>query len=189
MFLSEKGLELIKRFEGCRLQAYQDVAGVWTIGYGHTSGVLPGQTITQTQAEEMLKNDLMYYASCVQALIDNKTILFNVNQNMFDALTSFCYNLGKGNLLRLVKGRTVSEVAKAMLLYVNAGGKVVQGLVNRRNAERDLFLKQDFKYYTVVSGDTLGKLAKKFNYKISDLARLNDIENVNMIYVGQVLKY
>jgi GH24 family phage-related lysozyme (muramidase) len=78
--LSQNGINLIKSFEGCRLTAYVDTSGVLTIGYGHTGGVTKGQTITQAQADEILKKDLANYANGVQGLIDNKTILFNVNQ-------------------------------------------------------------------------------------------------------------
>ncbi|MDF2606596.1 MAG: hypothetical protein K0S34_786 [Bacillales bacterium] len=196
MLISKNGLDLIKKFEGCRLQAYLDPVGVPTIGYGHTSRVKLGQTITQAQADELLKDDIKIYSNHVQALIDNKTILFKVNQNMFDALTSFCYNLGKGNLIKLVKGRVISEVSSAMLLYVKAGGRVLNGLVRRRTEERNLFLKpvenavnNSFRVYTVVKGDTLTKISKKLKRTIDTLSKMNNIKDINKIYVGQIIKY
>lgn len=196
MTLSQNGINLIKSFEGCRLTAYVDTSGVLTIGYGHTGGVTKGQTVTQAQADEMLKKDLANYANGVQALIDNKTILFNVNQNMFDSLTSFCYNCGKGNLLKLVKSRTVSEVAEHITAYNKSAGKVLTGLVRRRQAEKDLFLKpipnspsQTFRTYTVKKGDTLSGIAKSLHTTVKKLAEMNNIKNVNLIIVGQAIKY
>jgi LysM repeat protein len=124
---------------------------------------------------------------------------FEVNQNMFDALVSFCYNLGYGNLVQLVTNRDKGTVAEKMLLYVYANGKVFQGLVNRRQAERELFLKpipcfvqniptQNIQTYTVCKGDNLSSIAERFNTTVRKLAELNNITNVNLIYVGQVLK-
>jgi GH24 family phage-related lysozyme (muramidase) len=194
MNISQNGINLIKNFEGCRLKAYDDGTGTQTIGYGHTNGVKVGQVISQAQADEYLKEDLAVFENAVNSLISNHTIIFSVNQNMFDALVSFAFNLGKGNLQKLVSRRTVSEVADKMLLYVHAGGKILQGLVNRRNAERSLFLKpcdvvQNPKTYTVKKGDNLTVIAKRLNTTIKHLADMNNIKNINLIYVGQVLKY
>lgn len=196
MFISENGLNLIKRFEGCRLEAYLDPVGYPTIGYGHIGGVELGQTITQEEADNLLKSDIMYYSNNVQTLIDNHTILFEVNQNMFDALTSFCYNLGKGALFTLVNGRSKEQVASHMTLYVNAGGRPLQGLINRRNAERELFLKpienishETYQTYVVKKGDNLTTIAKRLNTTVKYLAEINKIKNINLIYVGQALKY
>lgn len=152
MFISENGLNLIKEFEGCILKSYDDynnkiiddgetVKGTLTIGYGHIEGVYKGQVITQEQAHELLRNDMFKYCNMVQALIDNGTILFQLNQNMFDSLTSFCYNLGQGNLTRLCRGRNVVEVSEHFTAYINKGSVWEQGLLRRRKAERDLFLK------------------------------------------------
>ena len=133
MKTSDKGIALIKSFEGCVLSAYKCPSGVWTIGYGHTSGVKQGQTITQAQAEEFLKADLVKYENYVK----NKRL--SLNQNQFDALVSFTYNCGAGNLTKLVKGRTLKQIADALLLYNKSNGKVLAGLVRRRKAERALF--------------------------------------------------
>jgi LysM repeat protein len=115
---------------------------------------------------------------------------------MFDALSSFCYNCGKGNLLKLVKGRNISEVAEHITAYNKSSGKVLQGLVRRRQAEKDLFLKpipnspsQTFRTYTVKKGDTLTGIAKSLHTTVKKLAEMNNIKNVNLIIVGQVIKY
>lgn len=135
MKTSQNGINLIKRFEGCKLTAYKCPAGVWTIAYGHTADVYSGMKITQQQADEFLKQDLVVYENHVNNL--NRPF----NQNEFDALVSFCYNCGAGSLQTLCKNRTNAQIADALLLYNKGGGKVLQGLVNRRKAERELFLK------------------------------------------------
>ena len=135
MKTSQNGINLIKRFEGCKLTAYKCPAGVWTIAYGHTAGVYSGMKITQQQADEFLKQDLVVYENHVNNL--NRPF----NQNEFDALVSFCYNCGAGSLQTLCKNRTNAQIADALLLYNKGGGKVLQGLVNRRKAEKELFLK------------------------------------------------
>lgn len=136
MKTSNNGISLIKSFEGCSLTAYKCPAGVWTIGYGHTAGVYEGMSITQRQADDFLKADLEKYEKYVK---DTKLTL---NQNQFDALVSFTYNCGNGNLKMLIKNRTLAEIAEALLLYKKSNGKVLAGLVRRRTAERELFLKE-----------------------------------------------
>lgn len=133
MKTSQKGIDLIKSFEGCKLTAYQDTVHVWTIGYGHTGGVKSGQKITKAQAEDFLKADLAKFEKAVNAL------KMDFNQNQFDALVSFAYNCGTGNLNKLCKGRTNAEIGSKMLLYNKAGGKVLAGLTRRRNAENKLY--------------------------------------------------
>lgn len=137
MKTSENGLNLIKSFEGCRLESYTDPAGVLTIGYGHTSGVKKGQKITQSQADAFLKEDVGRFEKSVNALL----VHYKFNQNEFDALVSFTYNLGAGNLKKLTNNnkRNKGQIADAMLLYNKAGGQVLKGLVRRRQAERSLF--------------------------------------------------
>ena len=137
MKTSDKGIELIKQFEGCRLTAYKPVASekYYTIGYGHYgSDVTPGMTISQADANEFLRRDLGKFELYV-----TKTGL-QLNQNQFDALVSFTYNCGPGNLKKLVNGRTIPQIADALLKYNKAGGKVMKGLTRRREAERALFL-------------------------------------------------
>lgn len=139
MNISENGLNLIKQFEGCRLTTYRCPAGKLTIGWGHTANVKEGQTITQKQADDMLKQDMKVYENHV-----NNIVKIKLNQNQFDALVSFCYNCGPGNLKKLVNGRKVEQISDAILLYNKSGGKVLNGLVRRRKAEQELFNKHIF---------------------------------------------
>ena len=137
MKISQNGISLIKQFEGCRLMAYKPVPTeqYWTIGYGHYGpDVAPNSIITQGQADAYLLLDLQKFEKAVN---DTKLVL---NQNQFDALVSFAYNCGAGNLRKLVMGRTLLQIADAMLLYNKGGGKVLSGLTRRREAERILFL-------------------------------------------------
>lgn len=139
MKTSTEGIALIKQFEGCRLTAYKPVAAeqYYTIGYGHYGpDVTAGMVITQAQAEIMLGIDLAKYEQAV-----DKHVTFPMAQNQFDALVSFGYNCGIGNLQKLVTGRTAPQVAEAMLRYNKGSGKVLAGLVRRRQAEHDLFCK------------------------------------------------
>lgn len=139
--ISDRGVELIARYEGCRLEAYQCPSGVWTIGYGHTAGVRQGDCLSsKEEARTLLVRDLIKYADMVNSCVQSGRITFVPNQSQFDALTSFCYNCGAGALQKLVKDRTARQVADAMLLYNKGGGRVLQGLVKRRQEERDLFL-------------------------------------------------
>jgi lysozyme len=135
MKTSSKGIALIKSFEGCRLQAYRDSVGVLTIGYGHTGDVREGQVISQGFAEELLKADLTRFERNV-----TRYTPFEMNQNQFDALVSFAFNCGAGNLKKLVSGRSKDQVARKILEYNKAGGRVLAGLTRRRQAERALFL-------------------------------------------------
>lgn len=167
MKTSQTGINLIKKFEGCVLHAYKDPVGVWTIGYGHTVGVKSGQKITQAQAEKFLKDDLKIYE---KGVTDSK---IKVNQNQFDALVSFAYNCGVGSLKTLLSGRTLNQVSDALLLYNKAGGRVLQGLVNRRKAEKDLFDKG-----VAVSKPTVSK-TKVRNLKLTkEFMRGEDVRDV-----------
>ncbi len=142
MDISEEGVRLIMRFEGCRLSAYQCAAGVWTIGYGHTRGVKPGDELpSQEAARDLLYEDLKEYTGYVNTYIERKVIGFPVNQNQFDALTSFCYNRGSGRLRELVTDRDAPAAAEAMLSFIVVNGEINEGLRRRREAERELFLR------------------------------------------------
>lgn len=140
MKINDDGLNLVKSFEGCRLTAYLDPVGVWTIGYGHTNGVRSGQRITLDQAVEFLRSDL----GDAEKAVSSYDHIYHWNENEFSALVSFTFNCGSGSLKNLLKSgsRTKAEVAKCILLY-NKGinGKTLAGLTNRRRAERELFLK------------------------------------------------
>lgn len=135
MKISDKGIALIKQFEGCRLAAYKCPAGVLTIGYGHTGNVKEGQTITQTYADALLRSDLVRYEQKVA-----KYSQYTWNQNEFDALVSFAFNVGSIDQLTANGTRSRSVIADKILLYNKANGKMRVGLVKRRNAERELFL-------------------------------------------------
>ena len=138
--IGQAGLALIKQYEGCRLAAYRCAAGVWTIGYGHTAGVHSGMTITQAQADAYLQQDIAKF----EGYVNNPAyvpITANLNQNQFDALVSFAFNLGAGNLRKLCKGRTAAQIARTMPNYNKAAGKVLAGLRRRRAAEQALFNK------------------------------------------------
>ena len=138
--IGQAGLALIKQYEGCRLAAYRCAAGVWTIGYGHTAGVHSGMTITQARADAYLQQDIAKF----EGYVNNPAyvpITANLNQNQFDALVSFAFNLGAGNLRKLCKGRTAAQIAQAMTQYCKANGKVLAGLKRRRAAEQALFNK------------------------------------------------
>ena len=135
MIISNTGIELIKRFEGCRLSAYRCPAGVWTIGYGHTLNVKPGDKITQDQADEYLRADLKKFENHVSSY--NK---YGWTQSEFDALVSFAFNIGNITGLTAAGTRSKAQIADAMLLYVRAKGVVLPGLITRRQAEHDLFV-------------------------------------------------
>lgn len=145
MQTSEKGIALIKEFEGCRLTAYQDSVGVWTIGYGWTQPVdgktiRAGMTIKQETAERLLKTGLVSYESDVSRLVK-----VGLTQGQFDALVSFTYNLGArslstSTLLRKLNAGDYAGAADEFLRWNKAGGKVLNGLTRRREAERALFL-------------------------------------------------
>ena len=140
MKTSQKGIDLIKKFEGCRLKAYKCPANVWTIGYGHTGNVKPNDVITQEQAEELLKRDLISFENSV-----SKLIKIAVTQNEFDALVSFAFNVGVGalansTLLKLLNAGNKKGAAEQFSRWVYAGNKVLEGLIKRRNAEKDLFM-------------------------------------------------
>ena len=142
MEISQTGIDLIKSFEGCRLMAYLDPVGVWTIGYGTTgSMVKEGMVITQEGAEAYLRADLKRFGKAVEATG------LDLTQNEYDALVSFTYNCGKGNLKRLIKDRTLIEIGAKLTAYNRAGGKVLAGLTKRRKAEQALFrtgMKSDY---------------------------------------------
>lgn len=139
--IGQAGLALIKQFEGCRLAAYQCSAGVWTIGYGHTAGVYKGMKISQAQADEYLKQDVAKF----EKYINNPSYVpftDKLNQNQFDALVSFAFNLGQGNVKKLCTGRVMNQIPSAMQQYCKAAGKTLPGLQRRRKAEAALYNKK-----------------------------------------------
>jgi lysozyme len=140
MNVSEKCLKIIKHFEGCRLKAYRCSAGVLTIGYGHTGNVHISDVITQEQAEKLLKLDVERFSVGVKKLVK-----VDLNQNQFDALVSFAFNVGLGNLgkstlLKLLNKGDYTGAAGEFWKWRKAGGVVSSGLERRRAAEADLFI-------------------------------------------------
>lgn len=150
--INSDGLIIVKHFEGRELRAYQDSVGVWTIGYGHTSAAGPpqvyaGQTITEQQAEDILKKDLELFEGGVRDLVK-----VPVNSDQFSALVSFSFNVGLGaladsTLLRKLNSGDYTGAANEFPRWVKAGEQTLPGLVRRRDAERALFLSQDYTRY------------------------------------------
>ncbi len=139
MQLSHAGTTLLKHFEGCETTAYQDSVGVWTIGYGHTKGVHKGMTITTSEADSMLLEELKEYESYVENMVT-----VELTQEQFDALTVWVYNLGPTNfknstLLKKLNSGDYSAVPTEIKRWNKAGGQVLQGLVKRREAEAAMF--------------------------------------------------
>lgn len=145
MQTSDKGIALIKQFEGCKLTAYQDSVGIWTIGYGWTQpvdgkSIRAGMSINQETADRLLKTGLVSYENDVSRLVKVR-----LAQWQFDALVSFTYNLGArslstSTLLRKLNAGDYAGAADEFLRWNKAGGKVLNGLTRRREAERALFL-------------------------------------------------
>jgi lysozyme len=143
--ISEKGLNLIKEFEGCELTAYQDVVGIWTIGVGHVDETIhEGMTITQAQADELLRKDLNRFEAAI-----NELVTVPITQGIYDALCSFTFNVGEGalaesTLLKLLNKRNYSDALNQLLRWDKAGGQSVLGLTRRRQAEQKLGYSQPF---------------------------------------------
>lgn len=139
MNYSKQGEQLTEQFEGCKLAAYQDQVGVWTIGYGHTLNVHPGDVCTQVQAEMWLEQDVAWAVQAVSSHVTSQ-----ITQGEFDALVDFTFNLGASNfnhstLLRLVNAGDFEHAANEFEKWSHAGGKVVAGLLRRRLAEKAEF--------------------------------------------------
>jgi lysozyme len=143
MKLSQRGIDLIKQFEGYSSKAYPDPAtggAPWTIGYGTTKGVKPGMVITAQQAEKMLRDDVAKFESGVSSLIAAPT-----TQGQFDAMVSLAYNIGLGNfgkstLLKKHNARCYTCAADQFRVWNRANGKVMNGLTKRRAAERQVYM-------------------------------------------------
>ena len=146
MKISEKGLNLIKEFEGLRLKPYKDAVGIPTIGYGNTyyedgrKVSLSDPAITEARATDLLKMVVKRYEDAI-----NRYVQVPITQNQFDALVSFAYNVGnenvrKSTLMKLLNRKQYMEAADQLLRWNKAGGKTLKGLTRRRQAERTLFL-------------------------------------------------
>lgn len=141
MKTSAEGVDFIKAFEGFMPYAYLCSAGVWTIGYGHTINVKQGDTIIEEDAERLLENDLK---TAEQAVTSHVTR--NLTQNQFDALVSFVFNCGERAFKRSTLRKKVNAMddvaaSQQFLRWNKAGGKVVDGLTRRRNAEANMFME------------------------------------------------
>ena len=144
MKCSQEGLALIKKFEGCRLEAYKCSANVLTIGYGHTGGVKETDTITQDEADKLLQEDVEQFEKYVD---DNVTV--ELGQSQFDALVAWTFNLGVGNLrestmLKKLNSEDYASVPSEMKRWNKAGGKTLDGLIRRRKAESLLFESKEW---------------------------------------------
>lgn len=149
MTYSEDGIALTKHFEGCSLTAYQDQAGVWTIGYGHTQGVTKGDICTQELADAWLETDIQAARLAIKACVD-----VEVSQCQFDALSDFIFNLGawvfhSSTLLKKLNAGDYAGAADEFLRWnkvrINGVLTVSAGLTRRREAERKMFLGEDWK--------------------------------------------
>lgn len=146
--MNERGLRLLKSFESCRLQAYRDGGGVATIGWGHTAAVHMGQSITQFEADELLKLDLEEREAELTELLGKCP----TSDNEFSALLSLVFNIGFGSVARNIPGLKTSTVLKrhrlgnplgasrAFVMWNKDNGKIVAGLTRRREAEAKLYL-------------------------------------------------
>ena len=146
MNISNEGISLIKKFEGCELESYQDAVGVWTIGYGHTKNVKEGMTISKEQADNMLLNELDEYCEHVEKAVD-----VTLKQNEFDALVSWVFNLGPTNLksstmLKVLNSTHVdwADIPYQIQRWNKVNGEVNEGLVKRRKSESLLFKSKDW---------------------------------------------
>jgi lysozyme len=144
MRTSDEGIKLIHAFESCKLKSYQDVKGVWTIGWGTTgTDVGPNMSWTQKECDDRFAKDLAKFEGGVEKLVN-----VPLTQNQFDALVCFAYNVGLGalgnsTLLKKLNNKEYEEAAKQFLVWNKSGGKVYAGLTRRREAEKTLFLKQE----------------------------------------------
>ena len=146
MKTSAEGLALIKKFEGLELEAYKCAAGVLTIGYGHTAGVQEGDVWSEAQANEQLEIDMEEYAGYINDLVSCP-----LSQNQFDALVSWVYNLGPANLkastlLKKLNAGDYADVPHQIKRWNKAGGKVLEGLIRRREAEALLFEGKEWEH-------------------------------------------
>lgn len=141
MKISERGLALVKEFEGCSLRAYRDIVGIWTVGFGHTGpDVTPNLAINDSEADRLLREDIQHAERCVNRLLSG----LQATQGEFDSLCSFVFNLGcdalrRSTLLAKYLDGDVDGAAAEFDRWNRAGGRVVKGLVRRRAAEAELF--------------------------------------------------
>ena len=182
MKISNNGINLIKKYEGCILIAYKCPSDCWTIGYGHTKSVKSGMAITKAQAESYLKQDLVAFENAV-----NKYVKVPLTQNQFDALVSFSFNCGAGalktsTLLKKLNKKDYDGAANEFLRWNKSNGKVLSGLTKRRKEERSLFLKQVYLSNTIYKGESIVEALNEINVDSSftyrkKLAAINGIKD------------
>ena len=146
MQISTEGISLIKKFEGCELESYQCAAGVWTIGFGSTHNIEEGMNISKDRAEELLLEDIAEFEESVLESVD-----MPMSQHQFDALVSWTFNLGPSNLkastmLKVLNKGDYEDVPEQIKRWNKAGGKVLDGLIRRREAEALLFSGEDWSH-------------------------------------------
>lgn len=188
--ISNEGLKLIKSFESCKLVAYDDlqpntvltpstkIIGTLTIGWGHTGNVKVGDTITQQKADSLLVDDL----SSKISYVNNPSyvpLIAKLNQYQFDALVSFCYNCGQGNLKELCLNKSISEIPVILLRYNKSKGNVLNGLIRRRAAEKELYEKlltptETPKPIETNNPDRLSQLEESVRKIISELTNFSE---------------
>jgi lysozyme len=150
--ISSAGLDIIKEHEGLMLKAYKDPVGIWTIGYGHTGTAAPGQQISETQANALLMADVQTAQNAVRTMITAP-----LNQSQFDALVSFTFNLGSGNLQNSTLRKKVNAnpadptIRTEFMKWVNGGGRLLPGLVKRRQEEADLYFGEVKKKLLIIA--------------------------------------
>ena len=178
---NHEGLKLLTTFEGCRLDAYDDGVGVWTIGYGHTKGIHEVMTITQAQAEQFLQEDLEIFESYVE-----DGIQVDVNEDQFSALVCFCFNVGaegfgSSTLLRKLNAGDYQGAAEQFPVWNKGGGKPMLGLTRRRLAEQAFFFSQSWQPFLTYEGDgtTSGQAATPRTLKLtSPMLQGEDVRRV-----------
>ena len=178
MQTSKRGVDLIKSFEGLsltpvKLQGEQ----YWTVGYGHYGpDVRPGQRMTREEAEILIRKDLQKFEAWV-----NQYAPWPMSQNEFDALVSFCYNCGPGNLQSLVRGRTKAQVAQHMLVYTHSGSEAyTAGLYARRKKEQALFLEEDMERWNKLSDVPAGYYREQVQRLINQGLLAGDGQGLNL---------
>ncbi len=172
MEVSKNCINIIKKYEGCKLQAYKCPAGVWTIGYGHTVGVKMGDLITQEQADVFLLSDIKKF----EQKVEKYDRIYHFNQNEFDALVSFSFNIGNIDTLTANGTRGKQEIPKKMLLYVKANGVVLNGLKKRRKEEVELFNKESTPEQRVEGGVVKFSLKRDGKDKISENFKISEFK-------------
>jgi len=178
---NNEGFKLLTTFEGCRLDAYDDGVGVWTIGYGHTKGIHEGMTITQAQAEQFLQEDLEIFESYVE-----DGIQVDVNEDQFSALVCFCFNVGpeafvSSTLLRKLNAGDYQGAAEQFPVWNKGGGEPLLGLTRRRLAEQALFFSKSWQPFLTYEGDgtTSGQAATPRTLKLtSPMLQGEDVRRV-----------